>query len=207
MRPFIVLVASYLLGSIPFGYLIVRARKGVDLRDTGSGGTGATNATRSAGKGAGLLTLLLDTAKGAAAVWLARLVLASEAEAAWWVGAAALCVLAGHIFPVWLKFHGGKGVATGLGVFLVLAPIAVVGAAIVFLSIVGLTRFVSLASIGAVLAVPLIIWIQHVLAGPVEELVQLVVVAVAGALLIIFAHRGNIGRLVRGTEPRFGAGV
>ncbi|HUE84017.1 MAG TPA: glycerol-3-phosphate 1-O-acyltransferase PlsY [Pyrinomonadaceae bacterium] len=207
MRPLIVLVTAYLLGSIPFGYLIVRASKGIDVRDIGSGGTGATNVTRRAGKGAGLLTLLLDTAKGGAAVWLARLALASESEAAWWMAAAAVLVLAGHIFPVWLKFRGGKGVATGLGVFLVLAPIAVIGAASVFLLIVGLTRFVSLASIGAVLSLPLIILLQHIFAGPVENLGQLIIIAVAGASLIIFAHRGNIGRLVRGTEPRFGTGL
>ncbi|MDQ3745389.1 MAG: glycerol-3-phosphate acyltransferase, partial [Acidobacteriota bacterium] len=132
---FIVLLA-YLLGSIPFGYLVVRAAGGGDVRETGSGGTGATNVTRRAGKWAGVMTLLLDALKGAAAVLVARWVLSDGANADWWVAASALAVVAGHVFPVWLGFRGGKGVATGLGVFLVLAPLAVLCALVVFVIIV-----------------------------------------------------------------------
>jgi glycerol-3-phosphate acyltransferase PlsY len=204
MQPFAVVLVAYLLGSIPFGYLIVRAGKGADVRETGSGGTGATNVTRRAGKGAGVVTLLLDAGKGTAAGLLARWLLALEPLAGWWVAAAAILVVLGHIFPIWLRFRGGKGVATGLGVFLVLAPAAVMAALVVFLAMIWLTRFVSLASIAAALAIPLFLWLHQMFAGPIENFFEVIFAALMCALLIVSAHRGNIGRLLMGTEPRIG---
>src|SRR5215210_3474819 len=144
MRPVLILIAAYLLGSIPFGYLIVRAKEGADVRETGSGGTGATNVTRRAGKKAGIITLLLDAAKGATAVMLARSLASDAFEINWCVAAAAVLAVVGHCFPVWLGFRGGKGVATGVGVFLALSPIAITGALAVFIFVVWITRYVSL---------------------------------------------------------------
>lgn len=204
------MIVAYLLGSIPFGYLIVRAREGADIRETGSGGTGATNVSRKAGKAAGILTLLLDALKGAAALLIARLILglplsASDTSAAsdWAITSAALLVIIGHMYPIWLGFRGGKGVATGVGVFLVLAPLAVMAAGVIFLAIVFLTRYVSLGSITAAAAIPLFVWLQHGLIGPVGNLWPTMCAAVIGAALIIFAHRDNIHRLLQGTESKF----
>jgi len=198
MRSLLVLIIAYLIGSIPFGYLIVRTKQGGDIRQSGSGGTGATNVSRRAGKVAGVLTLLLDAAKGAAAVLIAQNVSGS----AWVKAAAAIAVIAGHIFPVWLGFRGGKGVATGVGVFLVLAPMALLCAGVVFVSIVFFTRYVSLGSIMAATLIPVLVWLQNVFIEPFADLRPLLAAAVVGALLIIFAHRGNIQRLARGTESQ-----
>ena len=197
---FIVLLA-YLLGSIPFGYLVVRAAGGGDVRETGSGGTGATNVTRRAGKWAGVLTLLLDAVKGAAAVLVARWVLSDGANADWWVAASALAVVAGHVFPVWLGFRGGKGVATGLGVFLVLAPLAVLCALVVFVIIVWATRYVSLGSVAAAALIPLAVWLLGQRAAGANN-IPLLTAATLGGALIIFMHRANIGRLMRGEENK-----
>ena len=191
MRPLLVIIIAYLLGSIPFGYLIVRRRVGDDIRHSGSGGTGATNVSRRAGKAAGILTLVLDALKGSAAVLIAKTVVGND----WVIAAAAIAVLVGHIFPVWLGFRGGKGVATGAGVFLVLAPVAVLCAAVIFLAIVVSTRYVSLGSILGAVAIPLFVWLQ-------SDSRPLLIAAVLGALLILFAHRGNIGRLKQGTESQ-----
>lgn len=198
MTQILILIVAYLLGSIPFGYLIVRTTSGGDIRQTGSGGTGATNVSRRAGKAAGVLTLLLDAAKGAAAVLIAQNVSGSD----WVKAAAAIAVIVGHIFPVWLRFRGGKGVATGVGVFLVLAPVALLCAGVVFVSIVFFTRYVSLGSIMAAALIPLLVWLQNVFIEPFADLRPLLAAAVVGALLIIFAHRGNIQRLARGTESQ-----
>lgn len=214
-----IVVLGYLIGSIPFGYLIVRASQGADIRKTGSGGTGATNVSRRAGKGAGVLTLLLDALKGAAAVAIARIVLgypilATHGESAivansnavdtayWWVAAAAIAAIVGHIFPIWLGFRGGKGVATGVGVFLILAPLAVALAGVIFLVIVLLTRYVSLGSIVAAATIPLFVLIRNYVT-PRADFAPLLAAAVAGAALIIFAHRGNIGRLISRSESKF----
>src|SRR2546423_14067122 len=159
MLAVLVVLTTYLLGSIPFGYLIVRWASGGDVRATGSGGTGATNVTRRAGKGAGLLTLALDALKGASAVLIARWLLTNSFGVNWWVAAVAFTVIAGHCFPVWLKFRGGKGVATGLGVFLALVPAAVCLVAVVFLLVVWRTRYVSLGSITAAALMPLCVWL------------------------------------------------
>lgn len=198
MRPIVVIVIAYLIGSIPFGYLIVRTKEGGDIRQTGSGGTGATNVSRRAGKAAGVLTLLLDASKGVAAVLIAQNLSGSD----WVKAAAAIAVIVGHIFPVWLGFRGGKGVATGVGVFLVLAPIALLCAGVIFVSIVFFTRYVSLGSIMAAALIPLLVWLQNVFVEPVADLRPLLTAAVVGALLIIVAHRGNIERLARGTESQ-----
>ena len=201
----LIVALAYLLGSIPFGYVIVRASKHADIRETGSGGTGATNVSRRAGKGAGVLTLLLDALKGAASILVARLLLAEpafSAKASWWIAAAAVAVIVGHIFPVWLGFRGGKGVATGVGVFLVLAPLAVAFAGVIFLVIVLLTRYVSLGSIVAAATIPLFVVIRNYIT-PDAEFAPLLSGAVAGTALIIFAHRGNIERLIKRTESRF----
>jgi glycerol-3-phosphate acyltransferase PlsY len=194
----IVVTVAYLLGSIPFGYLIVRSKVGADIRETGSGGTGATNVSRRAGKAAGVLTLLLDAAKGCVAVVIAKAVTGDD----WVIAAAAIAALVGHIFPVWLGFRGGKGVATGVGIFLVLAPIAVLCAGVVFGAIVALTRYVSLASITAAVLIPAFVWLQSVFVVTRFDLRPSLTAAVVGAALIVFAHRGNIKRLATRTEAQ-----
>jgi len=192
MTRILVVFLAYLIGSIPFGYLIVRGKIGADIRQTGSGGTGATNVSRRAGKVAGIVTLLLDALKGSAAVLIAKTVSGDD----WLIAVVAIAVLVGHIFPVWLGFRGGKGVATGAGVFLVVAPAALLCAGFVFLATVLLTRYVSLGSMVAAATIPLFVWTQN---NPRH----LLIAAILGALLIVFAHRGNIGRLAHGTESQF----
>jgi glycerol-3-phosphate acyltransferase PlsY len=194
-----VVILAYLLGSIPFGYLVVLLHGGGDVRETGSGGTGATNVTRRAGKWAGMATLLLDALKGATAVLGARLLLAGEANAQWWVAAAAVAAVLGHVFPVWLKFRGGKGVATGLGVFLVLAPLALLCALFAFVLIVWASRYVSLGSITAAAILPFAVWS---LDGRDSGATPALFVAAVGAVLIIFMHRANIERLLQGKENK-----
>lgn len=201
MRPAAVIIIAYLLGSIPFGYLIVKTTRGGDIRETGSGGTGATNVSRRAGKGAGIATLVLDALKGAAAVLIAQMIL-PRVDGDCWVAAAAIAVIIGHIFPIWLRFRGGKGVATDVGVFLVLAPWAVLVAGIIFVVIVWRTRYVSLGSIVATASIPLFVLMWNYIERDVEDLHIVIAAFVAGAL-IIFAHRENIGRLIQGTESEF----
>jgi glycerol-3-phosphate acyltransferase PlsY len=203
MRAVVATVAAYLLGSIPFGYLIVRLTAGADVRETGSGGTGATNVSRRAGKVAGVLTLMLDAAKGAAAVVLAGWLLNADYVVSWSMACAAIAPIVGHCFPIWLGFRGGKGVATGVGVFLVLAPAALGCAALIFLLVVWLTRYVSLGSISATAAFPVLVLLQHFFVKPVPGIQYVLSVAVAGGLLIIFMHRANIRRLLHGTEHKF----
>ncbi len=203
MRPVLVLIAAYLLGSIPFGYLIVRAKEGADVRATGSGGTGATNVSRRAGKLAGVVTLLLDAMKGALAVLLARWLLTDDFGVNWWVAVAAFLAVLGHCFPVWLGFRGGKGVATGVGVFLSLYPLAVACAAVIFIIVVALTRYVSLGSILATAAFPLFVWLLRLYFKPVADLAPVITAAIIAGALIILMHHANIGRLLRGTESKF----
>jgi acyl phosphate:glycerol-3-phosphate acyltransferase len=203
MRPMLILIIAYLLGSIPFGYILVRALAGADVRETGSGGTGATNVSRRAGKLAGIVTLLLDALKGALAAILARAFLTEDFGINWWVAASVVAVILGHCFPVWLGFRGGKGVATGVGAFLALAPLAVACAALVFILIVVGTRYVSLGSIAAAATLPLSIWILSLYVRPTESFAPLLTAALTGAAIIIFMHRANIGRLLSGTENKF----
>jgi glycerol-3-phosphate acyltransferase PlsY len=202
VRVLISILVSYLLGSIPFGYLIVSAKTGSDIRETGSGGTGATNVSRRAGKSAGVLTLLLDALKGAAAVLIARSILADVQNGAWWIAVSGIVAMLGHIFPVWLGFRGGKGVATGVGVFAVLAPVPLVCAGVLFFVVVWLTRYVSLGSIVAALSVPIFVWVETLVRPRVDSL-PVLMATFAGALLIVYAHRENIGRLLSGTENKF----
>ena len=198
-----VVLVAYLLGSIPFGYLLVRLFVGGDVRETGSGGTGATNVTRRAGRGVGVLTLLLDLLKGTAAVLAARAMLGAGEGAVWWVCAAGAASVLGHVFPVWLGFRGGKGVATGLGVFLVLAPIATACALVVFFFVVWLWRYVSLGSMVAALVLPLAVWSLTALGVSDRATAPLLLLSVVGAALIVFMHRANVGRLLRGEESKF----
>lgn len=201
MRSILVVLCAYLIGSIPFGYLIVRLRHGADIRETGSGGTGATNVTRRAGRLAGVLTLLLDGAKGIAAVLIAKSFGSAE-DAAWIVGVAAIAALVGHIFPIWLKFRGGKGVATGLGVMAVLAPIPTLVAMVAFVITFMLTRYVSLSSMVAAMVLPIAVFSYHGLIRPSDDPGTLLA-ALIGAVLIVWAHRANIDRLRTGTETKF----
>jgi acyl phosphate:glycerol-3-phosphate acyltransferase len=214
LRPVVTIGIAYLLGSIPFGYLIVRATAGGDIRETGSGATGATNVSRRAGKLAGVLTLILDAVKGAAAVMIGVWVLggpalaiyrteALDSTAAWWLAAIALAAIAGHIFPVWLRFRGGKGVATGFGVFVVLVPAIVAVAGLIFVGVVVLTRYVSLASMVAIVSIPVLVLLEHKLVSPHSNFGPLISVALSGALLIVFAHRTNVRRLMHGSESKF----
>lgn len=204
MRALIVIVVAYLIGSIPFGYLIVRHKVGEDVRDSGSGGMGATNVSRRAGKAAGVFTLVLDALKGVLAIVVAQLIIGEGGPTVdWLTAAAAIAAITGHIFPVWLRFRGGKGVATGVGVFLMLAPIAVLCAAIVFLVVVSIIKYVSLGSIVAAAIIPLFVFMDMVFITSVSDLRPLLTATVVGAMLIIFAHRGNIRRLAEGTEPKF----
>ena len=194
-------LAAYFLGSIPFGLLLAKLFGGSDVRKTGSGNIGAANVARVVGPLAGILTLVLDTAKGAAAVWLAA---RFTRESAAWMMLAALAALVGHCFPVWLKFKGGKGVATAAGIFLVLSPWAFLSAAILFVLVVTFWGYVSLGSISAAAAMPLLLyffWAPH-------HAPPLVITfgSLAAALLIAYKHHGNIQRLVEGVEPKFSFG-
>ena len=191
-------VAAYLLGSIPFGLILAKTFGGADVRKSGSGNIGATNVARVVGPLAGILTLLLDIAKGAGAVLVAERLSNSSAT---WMTIAAFAALVGHCFPLWLRFKGGKGVATAAGVFAVLSPLACVGAILLFLLVVIFWRYVSLGSISAAAAMPLLIYFlwapRH--APPLAVIFG----ALAAAVLIIFKHRGNLRRLLEGAEPKF----
>ena len=194
-------VAAYLLGSIPFGLLLTRLFGGGDVRKSGSGNIGATNVARVAGTLPGIVTLLFDVAKGAAAVWLAG---RFSNESATWMMIAVLASLLGHCFPIWLKFRGGKGVATAAGAFLVLCPPALLGSAILFLLVVFFWRYVSLASISAAASMPLLIyilWAPHHAPPPI-----ITFGALAATGIIVYKHDANIQRLVRGEEPKVSFG-
>jgi len=201
LRFLLILAIAYLIGSIPSGYLIVRAKEGGDVRETGSGGTGATNVSRRAGKGAGIFTLVLDVIKGVLVVFLARFLSDGLFPSAdWTIALAAVVAVVGHIFPVWLRFRGGKGVATALGVFLMLSPAVVLIGLIVFAIAFALTRYVSLASLVTVSAIA-ISSVFLMLLDPLELPDAVAALLIAG--LIVFAHRANIQRLMAGTESKF----
>lgn len=192
------LAIAYLLGSIPFGYLLVRVFNHKDIRATGSGNIGATNVLRSGAKGLGIATLLLDLGKAFAAVWIARRIAPGNYELA--VGAAVAAVL-GHVYPVWLGFRGGKGVASALGVFLALTWPSALCILTVFLAVVLVTRFVSLGSIIAAASLPFFAYYFVPVRSPGVILGFLFITA-----LIIAKHHQNIRRLLAGTESRFGSG-
>jgi acyl phosphate:glycerol-3-phosphate acyltransferase len=199
----LIAAASYLLGSIPFGYLLVRIFRGEDVRLSGSGNIGATNVSRKSPL-LGIITLALDALKGAAAVALSYLIaehLGASPPLIEQVALAALFAVIGHIFPVWLVFRGGKGVATSLGAFLLIAPKAVLVSAAIFILIVAVFRYVSLASIIAVAIFPMVAW--RIAQSQITP-AGLGMIAVT-SLLIIAKHQQNIRRLLTGTESRLGA--
>jgi len=203
LRFLLILAIAYLIGSIPSGYLIVRAKEGGDVRETGSGGTGATNVSRRAGKGAGIFTLIMDVIKGVLAVFLARFLSDGLFPSAdWTIALAGVVAVLGHIFPVWLRFRGGKGVATALGVFLVLSPAVVLIGLIVFAITFALTRYVSLASLVMLCSIAIASLFLMVL-DPLELPDAVAAILIAG--LVVFAHRANIQRLMAGTESKFDA--
>jgi glycerol-3-phosphate acyltransferase PlsY len=191
----LIVVAGFLLGSIPFPYLLTR-RRGIDLRTVGSGNVGATNALRVSSPATAMTVLALDATKGSLAVWLAGVFGPPPALAI----CAGLAAIAGHVYPPWLGFRGGKGMATTAGVFAVLSPAATLLAAGVFAILLGLTRLVSLGSVGAIVALPpLTAWLGASRA--------VVIGACAAAALVVFRHRTNLRRLWLGTERRLGQGL
>jgi acyl phosphate:glycerol-3-phosphate acyltransferase len=194
-------LAGYLLGSIPFGYLMVRLRSGRDIRAMGSGNIGATNVARTAGWSVGIATLVLDTAKGFLAVWLTGHISGGNIRFMMFAGLAAIL---GHVFPVWLGFAGGKGVATALGVFLAACWPAAAAAVVLFLLVVIFWRYVSLGSISAAAAVPLLFYLLYApgYAPPMTVSAS----ALLAAVIVIVKHRNNIERLMAGTEPPFEMG-
>ena len=192
---------AYLLGSIPWGLLLGKIFGGRDVREIGSGNIGAANVSRVAGSVAGILTLLLDTGKGAGAVLLAARL---SHDSAAWMMIAGLAALVGHCFPIWLKFHGGKGVAAALGVFLALSPVAALLSLALFAIVAAYWKYISLGSIAAAAAMPLLIhflWAPHH-APPTSISFG----TMAAALLIIYKHDANIQRLLEGVEPKFSFG-
>jgi acyl phosphate:glycerol-3-phosphate acyltransferase len=186
------IVAAYLIGSIPFALILAR-RSGTDLRVVGSGNLGAANVMRASGVRAGVCVALLDMAKGAASVWVAERVSAGAMLPA----AAGVAAIVGHIYPVWLKFRGGKGVATACGVFSVLTPLAVPPALAIFAAVVWLTKYISLGSVIASVVLPPIAYAL----GSAPPAVN---AALAAATIIVFRHRSNVARLRTGTERRLG---
>jgi len=197
-QTFLTALAAYLLGSIPFGYLLYRLRSGRDIRATGSGSIGATNVLRGAGLVAAAATLLLDAGKGYVAVLLASRLFAGTSQA---IGLAVVFVMLGHSFPILLKFRGGKSVATGLGAFLAVSPVAVLICLAIFALVLFVWHYVSLASIAAASMFPFVLVLRGETTRPV------LLASVVGAGLIIARHRDNIHRLRTGTEaPIFGCG-
>ena len=206
MYPATLLIAavSYLLGSVPVGYLLVRIFLKQDIRAIGSGNIGATNVLRSGRKGLGAATFLLDVLKGCSAIWLAAYIVSTFAppipvqnmEAL-----AAICAVLGHMFPVWLRFKGGKGVATGFGVFLVASTWAALAAIAVFFLVILISRYVSLASILGAASFPLFAWMLS--SGPRTPF--FIAAQCIVAFLIIAKHHQNIRRLLNGTESKFGS--
>lgn len=199
------LILAYLFGSIPFGHIIVKLRTGQDVRASGSGATGATNVLRTAGKTWGILTFALDIIKGFVAVLAARWMLGvGWSDTTWIVALAAILAIAGHIFPVWLGFKAGKGVATGLGAFLAISPLSALCAFGLFILIVLKTRYVSLGSIiGTLSMIPLIL-LWNGLVWPSSYLLQMLFAITIIAAMVVGKHTDNIKRLMSGTENKFG---
>jgi glycerol-3-phosphate acyltransferase PlsY len=195
------LAIAYLLGSIPFGYLLVRIFRKEDIRTTGSGNIGATNVARSGGKGLGILTLLLDLLKAVAAVVIAaHFAPGSPGFPSDLAVAAGIAAVLGHVFPIWLGFKGGKGVASALGVFIAIAPLAAICALGVFIVVFAITRYVSLASIVAAAMMPLFCMLWMPDRSPI-----FVGGIIFVSLLVIAKHHANIARLMQGKESRFGS--
>ncbi|HEU4383168.1 MAG TPA: glycerol-3-phosphate 1-O-acyltransferase PlsY [Anaeromyxobacteraceae bacterium] len=192
-------VAAYLLGSVPFGVIIGKALAGVDVRHVGSGNIGATNVGRAAGPAAGIATLVLDAMKGVLPVLAARAFLEpAGVGGAAWPAAAGVAAFLGHLFPPWLRFHGGKGVATALGVVLALSPWVALAAAAAFAAVIGVTRIVSAASLAGAATCAVGMLLLHGARNPATWAAFFMAAAIA------VRHRGNIGRLARGEERRVG---
>lgn len=207
----LIVVVSYLLGSIPFGYLLVRIFRGQDVRQTGSGNIGATNVARTGSKGLAIATLLLDALKGYLAVAHVLFFASHDranlpdygAHSVYILAAlAGFCAIFGHMFPVWLRFKGGKGVATAVGAFLALAPLAILVVLGIFVAIVATTRYVSLGSIVGAIAFPFAAWWLN----PQTRSATIMLFISASSLLIIVRHKDNIRRLMAGNENRLGGG-
>jgi acyl phosphate:glycerol-3-phosphate acyltransferase len=188
-----VLLVAYLLGSIPFSYLVAK-RSGVDVRRVGSGNVGATNVMRNVGRGAGLAAFALDFVKGVAASLVARHLSPEEP----WPAVAAIVAVLGHMYPVWLRFRGGKGVATGAGAFLPLAPAPTAGGLLAFVLVLGATRYASIASIMGTITLTALAFLLDYPASVARA-------AAAASLLILWKHRANLERFARGTESRIGS--
>jgi glycerol-3-phosphate acyltransferase PlsY len=197
MNALLALAVAYLLGAIPFGYLLVKWKTGADVRAAGSGNIGATNVLRTTGRAAGIATLLLDIAKGYFAVSLAARWTSRDPV---WISAAALAVMAGHAYPVFLKFKGGKAVASFVGAFLCLTPGALAAEFVVFAAVVAWTRHISMGSIVGAATLPLAVWL--IAKAPLA----VVAAAAIGGAFIIYKHSSNIARIRAGTESVFSFG-
>ena len=198
MNPLIAVVAAYLIGGIPFGYLIVRLTTGRDIRTLGSGNIGATNVLRTTGRTVAIITLVLDILKGVAALWLAdRLTNHSSL----WMSAAALAVMFGHAYPVFLKFQGGKAVASFIGAFLYLTPLPLLAVLLIFVVVVAATRYISLGSILAAGLFPFAVWLILHPAAPVT------IAALIGGAFIVYRHKANLHRIRAGNEHVFNFGA
>jgi len=194
MMPALALVAAYLIGAIPFGFLLVKWKTGADIRASGSGNTGATNVLRTTGWKTAAATLALDIAKGYLAVWLAGRL---TGDSSIWMPAAALAVMAGHAFPVFLRGKGGKAVASFTGAYLCLTPLPLAATAVVFFVMVAATRYVSVGSVTGAAAFPLAVWLISHPPLPVT------LAAIVSGAFIIYRHRENLERLRAGTENTF----
>jgi glycerol-3-phosphate acyltransferase PlsY len=191
MMPLLALLAAYFIGGIPFGYFLVRWTTGRDVRSLGSGNIGATNVLRSTSRGLGFLTLALDIAKGWFAVWLAARL---TGDSTFWMSAAALAVMAGHSYPVFLKFKGGKAVASFIGAFLYITPLPLLAVLAVFVIVVAYSKFISLGSIIAAGTFPFAVWlIEH---PPLE----VTLAALIAGVFIVYRHKANIVRIREGNE-------
>jgi len=197
MTPVLALLAAYIVGAVPFGYLLVRWKTGRDVRTIGSGNIGATNVVRTTGRALGIVTLLLDIAKGFFAVWLAARLTNGNLL---WMSMAALAVMAGHAFPVFLKFRGGKAVASFIGAFLYLTPLPLAAVLVVFVVSVAVTRYISVGSVLAAGSFPLAVWI--ILHPPTP----LLAAALLAGAFIVWRHKSNIERLRAGKEHMFSFG-
>jgi acyl phosphate:glycerol-3-phosphate acyltransferase len=194
MMPLLALVVAYLVGGIPFGYLLVRLKSGEDVRSMGSGNIGATNVLRTSGRWVAVATLVLDIAKGFFAVWLAARL---TGDSVTWTSLAALAVMAGHAYPVFLKFHGGKAVASFVGAFLYLTPIPLLATLVVFVIVVAATRQISMGSIIAAAGLPLATWLIMHPPAPI------ILASLMAAVFIVSRHRANIQRIRAGKEHVF----
>jgi glycerol-3-phosphate acyltransferase PlsY len=192
--PLLALVVAYLVGGIPFGYLLVRLKSGEDVRSMGSGNIGATNVLRTSGRWVAVATLVLDIAKGFFAVWLAARL---TGDSVTWTSLAALAVMAGHAYPVFLKFHGGKAVASFVGAFLYLTPIPLLATLVVFVIVVAATRQISMGSIIAAAGLPLATWLIMHPPAPI------ILASLIAAVFIVSRHRANIQRIRAGKEHVF----